>query len=92
MLKPLDKRYCLSFERGFQRVIKVMQDNDPKHTSLKAQQFMIVNRIYWLKMPAESPDISAIKNLWHELKKYIRMSWCVAASGADVPSDPDTGE
>lgn len=35
---------------------RFMQDNDPKHTSRKAQQFFAQNSINWWKTPAESPD------------------------------------
>ena len=49
-----------------------MQDNDPKHTSRCAREFFDNNGIEWWKTPAESPDLNPIKNLWHELKEYIR--------------------
>ena len=48
---------------------KLMQDNDPKHTSLCARNWMEQNAVVWWKTPPESPDL---KNLWHELKEYIR--------------------
>ena len=51
---------------------RFMQDNDPKHCSRKAQQFMEVNSINWWKTPPESPDCNPIENVWHELKEYIR--------------------
>lgn len=51
---------------------RLMQDNDPKHTSLYARDFLEDNNVNWWKTPAESPDMNPIENLWHELKEFIR--------------------
>ena len=51
---------------------RFMQDNDLKHTSLHARNFISRNRINWWKTPAESPDLNPIENMWHELKEFIR--------------------
>ena len=51
---------------------RLMQDNDPKHTSGYASQWMVDNGVNWWKTHPESPDINPIENLWHELKEYIR--------------------
>jgi hypothetical protein len=42
---------------------KLMQDNDPKHTSRHVCEFMEVEGVNWWKTPAESPDCNPIKNL-----------------------------
>ena len=49
---------------------RFMQDNDPKHTSRAAKQFMEDNGINWWRTPPESPDLNPIENLWHEVKFY----------------------
>ena len=51
---------------------KLMQDNDPKHTSLYARTWMEENEVVWWKTPPESPDLNPIENIWHELKEFIR--------------------
>ena len=42
---------------------KLMQDNDPKHTSLYAKKWIDENGA---NSPAESPDL---RKLWHELQE-----------------------
>lgn len=51
---------------------RLMMDNDPKHTSKKAEVFMTEKSINWWKTPAESPDFNPIENLWHEVKEFLR--------------------
>ena len=47
------------------------QDNDPKHTSKKAQKWMEDHNITLLDWPAQSPDLSPIEHQWVHLKKEL---------------------
>ena len=49
-----------------------MQDNDPKHTSRVAQNFLLDNGINWWKTPPESPDLNPIENIWGSMKRFLR--------------------
>ena len=47
------------------------QDNDPKHCSNMAKNFMLENNINWFKTPPESPDLNVIENVWAAMKRYV---------------------
>ena len=42
---------------------RLMQDNDPKHTSVYGREFLEENGVNWWKTPAESPNMNPIENL-----------------------------
>ena len=39
------------------------QANDPKHTSIRAKNFMQESNVNWFKTSAESPDLNVFKNV-----------------------------
>ncbi|KAI0997520.1 hypothetical protein K3495_g10668 [Podosphaera aphanis] len=49
-----------------------MQDNDPKHTSKKARQFLRGHSLAVLPWPANSPDLNSIEHLWNYIKKRLK--------------------
>lgn len=68
----LDKTLLSFIDEVYPDGHKLMQDNDPKHTSVMAKQWLVDKSVNWWKTPAESPDLNPIENLWHEMKEFIR--------------------
>jgi len=72
--------YCKILEVGLLPFVQTVfrntpfrfqQDNDPKHTSRRAKEFLEDNNIPWWKTPAESPDLNPIERVWSHLKQYL---------------------
>ncbi|KAI1001933.1 hypothetical protein K3495_g6274 [Podosphaera aphanis] len=48
------------------------QDNDPRHTSKKARQFLRDHSLTLLPCPANTPDRNPIAHLWHYITKRLK--------------------
>ena len=49
----------------------LQQDNDPKHTSCVAKEFIAENSIHLIDWPSNSPDINPIENKWQITKNNV---------------------
>lgn len=47
---------------------KLMQNNNLKHVSVYAGEWMEENKVNWWKISHESPELNLLENLCHELK------------------------
>ena len=64
LYKEIFEKTCLPFIQDvYPDGHRFMADNDPKHTSKDAIQYLADNGIYWWRTPAESPDFNPIEIL-----------------------------
>lgn len=59
-------------QRKFPHSHRFQQDNDPKHRSAMAKNFMNANNInWWNSWPSESPDLNPIEMVSNQMKRHI---------------------
>jgi hypothetical protein len=70
-VKILQDQLLPAVRRMYRRNWRLQQDNNPKHTSRVAKEFIAENGINVIDWPFNSPDLNPIENMWQIIKNNV---------------------
>lgn len=76
---------CRVFDLDIRSII-LQQDNDPKHTSKVAREYLQQQGIVSMEWPSCSPDMNIIEHVWNDVDRRLRANYGTLGSKDELKS------